>query len=138
MSNGTTARGQNWQVKWSPAAWAAFPWLLGAPRDRWGTAQHPPYPPSIDQSTVPSNCPKYRFFTVPHIKSIPFFATSLLDDDDDSRRKQDIHRVVRVKLYTTRIMVFIVRPEFVENESSAPSASTALCHKNMTPPGAGY
>ena len=57
---------------------------------------------------------------------VPVFATSPLDEDDDSCRKPDIHRVVRVKLHTTRTTVFIARPILTENERSASECSTGV------------
>ena len=72
------------------------------------------------------NSDKIDIFTFHVDAQLPIFATTMLDEDDDSRRKQSIHRVVRVKTHTTRTSFFDTRLIFVENERSASEHSTAL------------
>ena len=71
------------------------------------------------------NSDKIDIFTFHVDAQLPIFATTMLDEDDDSRRKPDIHRVVRVKLHTTHATVFIVRSKLTENERSPSECSTA-------------
>ena len=86
--------------------------------------------------TCARNVENFDIFTFDVYGRIPIFATAVLDDDDDSHRKPSAHCVVRVKLYTTRTMFFVVRPDVIENERSASECSTGVRYTYVYP-GAG-